>query len=516
MTSKHFFSFYPLIPVCLAFIIGIIAGERMKGNATDWLYGLYAIGAFAVLTIATYRQLILRTLSLLLTVGAFGLTLTLYTYNKLSVVLPNEKEVYEAVIISEPIEREKNVRFDMALLTGPLTGHRVRAFMQKDTVTSRHEYIRVGTGLVVRSRINAPKNFDDSNFDYIRYLNIDGIVAQTYIYANQWYSDTVSLKPLSHFERSRITALRSRHDLLKQISNTGIDGETYSLASAMLLGDRTKISSKIEDAYSTAGISHILSLSGLHLSIIYALLCFIWHGKAKQFLRELILLLAIWTYVFIAGAEPPLLRSALMITIYTIISVSGRNPLSLNVLAFTALIMLVLNPLYIYDVGFQLSFFSIGSIMILYKPITRLFNNTIIERKWFLKWIWHCMAISLAAQIGTAPLIALYFGHLPVYFLLSNIIAVPLTTGILYLSVFLLASSFIPAISSIVAFILSILVAALNTSMNFIASLPCASITGITINSTQVLWIYFTIVCLCLFIRRVYKTTYQKSYDFLS
>ncbi len=437
----------------------------------------------------------------------------------MNVDIPDEFTTYEAVIVSEPVDRAKHVRFDVAVLTGPLKGHSVRAYLQKDSVTNRHDLLRVGTGLVASSRFKQPKNYADSNFDYVRYLKIDDRVATTYIYDSQWCSDTVCLSSLSKIERTQISALRFRHDLLKRFRDTGLDGDAYALATAMTFGDRTELSQELEDTYSVSGVVHILSLSGLHLSIIYALLCFLSLGKRRRVLRELLLLVAIWAYVLIAGAEPPLVRSALMITIYSIVSVSGRNPLSLNVLAFTALIMLTINPLSLFDIGFQLSFLAIGSIMLLHAPIANMLKDTIVFRYTPLKWMWHTIVMSSVAQLGTAPLVAFYFGRLPVYYLIGNLLAIPLTTLILYMSVALLAVSFLPVfggltsiLGELLATVLTWFVSALNVSMSAIAALPHASIDGITLNSSQVFWVYFTIISTILLVRKLYKLMFPPTY----
>ncbi len=512
MKRSRFLSFYPLVPICLAFILGIVCGDRLEDYAVYWHIAalVAAILFFLVVVLRRFQQM--RTLALLVAVAALGTTLALLNFNRLEVDLPDDWQSYEAVIISEPVERDKNVRFDMKVLTGPLAGHSVRTYLQHDSVTGRHTLLRVGTGLVACSRFRRPVNRPESDFDYVRYLQVDGIVATTYVFDNQWVSDTVSLRTMSSLERSLLSALRFRHDLLKRYEAVGLDGDAYALATAMTFGNRNFVSEELQDTYAATGVAHILSLSGLHLGIIYALLCFLTFGKRRRTLRQFVLLLAIWTYVLIAGAHPSLIRSALMITIYSIIAVSDRNPLSLNVLAFAALIMLVVNPLYIYDVGFQLSFLSVGAIMLLHGRLSGIMNHTWIEKCRISRWVWHSVVMSLSAQLATAPLVAYYFDYLPVYFLMANIIAIPLTTLILYFSIAVLGASFIPILSSFLASALTVLVTALNVSMAFIASWPCASIEGIEINTVQVLWIYFTLICLCLLIRKVYNILFPTQY----
>lgn len=486
-------------------ICGMALADAFHERAGEWVFWFGGAMVLYLLVVVAFRRELLRTLLLLLATGVLGFSLMLLAYNRHAVSLPQDIETYEAVVISEPVERRTTIRFDMTVLTGPLAGRSVRASLQKDSITALHERLRVGSGLIVSSRFTYPKNFTTSNFDYVRHLLGEGIVAQTFIPDGRWESEAVSLQSLSHLERTKIAALRLRQDILRHFRDIGLDDATYSLAAAMTFGDRTKLSDDVEDTFSITGVAHILSLSGLHLSVIYALLCFLSFSRRRRIVRELVLLLAVWTYVMIAGSHPSLVRSALMITIYTFVSISGRNPMSLNVLAFTALIMLVANPLCLFDIGFQLSFFAIGSIMLLHKPVAGVFSERTLSRHRLLRWVWHTIVLSTVAQLGTAPLVAYYFGRFPVYFLIANLVAVPLTTLILYLSVVVLSLSFIPALGGILAKVLSGFVSLLNASMELISSLPCASIEGIEMSVWQVVWAYFTIAAVCLLVRRIYK-----------
>ncbi len=500
---------YPLVLPCLALIVGVVAGDNLADFSASWGWWLLA----AVLSVASaavfMRRAIVSSFALLLSFVFVGVFLTLRSYDSLRLELPDAEEEYCAVVVSEPEERGRIVRFDMTVLSGSLKGHSVRVALLKDTVDHRYCHLRVGSGIVASSVFKAPKNYYDSNFDYVRYLRGRGIVAQTFISYKNWKSAVLDLHDLPFLQRVRVGALSFRRQLLDRFGATGLDADAFALTSAMTFGNRIHLSEDVEDIYSITGISHILSLSGLHLSIIYALLCFLTLGRRRRVWREIILLMAVWSYVLIAGAEVALVRSAIMISIYSIVSISGREPMSLNVLAFAAMVMLIACPLSLFDISFQLSFLAIGFIMALHRPVCTLIPLRIRHAVPGVDLVWQSLVTSVVAQLGTAPLIAYYFGRLPVYFLLANLIAIPVTTLILYLSVALLFVSYVPLLGgvavSLIATALSILVAFLNSSMTFVASLPCSSVDGVIISTGQVFALYGVIVTLCMIGRLLVK-----------
>ncbi len=511
MPLHSLFSLYPLVPLCVSFIVGIVVGDCFEEYSSLWYGILFVTVGLIVGSLFFRRSPIVQTILLLCSASLLGCSLTLFYYDRTSINIPLDEEVYEAVIISEPIEKKKIVRFDMTVLTGTLKGHSVRVSLLKDTLTRSYEQLMIGDGIVACSRFTKPKNYYDSNFNYVRYLKGHGIVAQTFIGYDRWETSRVSLKTLSRLERLQLKAQRFRYNIFERYHSAGLEGDAFALASAMAFGDRTALSDDLEDTYAVSGVSHILSLSGLHLSVIYALLCFLTFGRKRHVVRELLLLFAVWAYVLMAGTEPPLVRSALMITVYSIISISGRNPMSLNVLAFAALCMLVVNPLTLYDIGFQLSFLAIGFIMVLHRPVASMLSMSFQRRHRVVKWVWHTVVMSFVAQLGTAPLITYYFGYLPIYFLIANLVAIPATTLILYLSIFILAFSWWPAVNTLLITALTYVVGLLNASMAGIASWPNASIENIQINTFQVYTIYFTIVCGCLCVYKMSIYNSQRS-----
>lgn len=298
----------------------------------------------------------------------------------------------------------------------------------------------------------------------------------------------------SRLSRSKAFFLLQRERLLQRLSDGGVEGDAYAVVAAMVLGDKSALTKELKDMYSVTGASHVLALSGLHLGIIYMLLSLLVPGRRWRMLSQLFLITSIWGFVFLVGMSLSVVRSAIMLSVYALLSLGHRDKMSVNTLAFTAMVMLMVSPRSLFDVGFQMSFMAVLSIL-LWMPVF----DGIFVREWLMehrivKWVWGMAAVSLAAQMGVAPLIAYYFGRFSTYFLLTNFLVVPAATLILWLSplVFLIPS---------LAYLLLYIVNGLNAMLAWMAALPCASI-GMHPSLIQVVMVYVIIAAVWLLIRR--------------
>lgn len=366
---------------------------------------------------------------------------------------------------------------------------KVKASIYRD---ERADKLCVGDGIKAVSLLEKPSGYADSDFDYGRYLLYHGYVATTFIYIDEWSKAVVDLTRLSLIQRTRIAALVFRDRLLRRYTDMGFSGQAYAVLAAMTLGDKSSLSDRLKEDYSVSGASHILALSGLHLGIIYAILSLIFLRRRWQIASQVLILLAIWTYVFIVGMSASVVRSAVMITVYSFVSLLNRNKMSLNTLAVAAVVILIVNPLYLYDVGFQMSFAAVFFIILFYRPVLNLIPGCVMGIP-VIRQIWQMMSVSFAAQIGVAPLIAFYFGRFSCYFLLTNIIVVPAATIILYGVVLMAALSFVPYLQTLLSALLLKVVVLLNSGVSFVAELPGASIDGIAIGLLQLVLIYVAI-----------------------
>lgn len=270
-------------------------------------------------------------------------------------------------------------------------------------------------------------------------------------------------------QRTQQYFLHQRTLLLERLQSSGLSDNQYAVVAAMALGDKSALTHELKDTYSKTGASHILALSGLHLGIIYALLSMLIVGRRWQMVTQVAIILSIWAFVFLVGMSASVVRSAVMLTVYALLALGHRQKMSVNTLAFTAIVMLLVTPKALFDVGFQMSFMAVFSILLFVPLFYRPFSAEYLMTHRVVKWLWGMVAVSIAAQIGVAPLIAYYFGRFSCYFLLTNFIVIPAATLILYLS---LATLLIPSIGVALASI----VGWLNTTLLYIATIPGATI----------------------------------------
>ena len=300
----------------------------------------------------------------------------------------------------------------------------------------------------------------------------------------------------SRTERSKAYFLHQRSKLLERFSDNGIDGDAYAVLAAMSLGDKSALSRDVKDTYSVSGASHVLALSGLHLGIIYMLLSMFLPRRRWPALSQLLIVLMIWAFVFLVGMSVSVVRSAVMLTLYGLLSIGNREKMSINALAFTAIAMLMWNPAWLFDVGFQMSFMAVLAILLFVPLFEDVFPaEYLMEHRW-LKWAWGMVAVSCSAQLGVAPLIAFYFGRFSTYFLLTNFIVVPAAILILWLSIVVLV---FPSL----AYLLLYIVQLLNAILLRITAIPGASIDGLHPSVLQVVLIYILIFCTYLLIGRI-------------
>ena len=410
--------------------------------------------------------------------------------------LPQGYITYRAVVASHPQVRGKTLRMDLWLLDDEAMPRRVKASLLRDTTSGADisrasetsNALEVGDGIVATSRMERPENYYSSNFDYPLYLRCHGFTATTLIAPDAWRKAVLTLDGLSRLERARLAAMRFRQHTLRQYLGIGLSDDEMAVAVAMALGDKSRITNDLRDIYSISGASHVLALSGLHLGIIYMLFSVLLGVRRRSVLREVLIILGIWSYALFTGLSPSVVRASLMITVYSFVGLVGRDRMSLNALSFTAIVMLLSNPLCLYDVGFQMSFLAVMAILIFYKPLYALVPAAFLEQHRWAKWVWAMVVVSCSAQLGVAPLTAYYFGRFSTYFLLTNFIV--------YLTALLFASAVVPPLMPWVAKALAMVVGWQNTLATWVASMPGSSVEHIQINRIQLLLVYVVIAAL--------------------
>ena len=474
----------PLFPLAVCLMIGIALCDWLN----NWPIGLIPLTLIAIATLAVKRHPRIQTIGIGCCVVLIGMIIGRKQQQQLDVEWPTECREWQAVITSEPKVKEKVIVFDALSITGK---NKWRCSILRD---KRSEQIQLGNGIVFYSQIKKIHEWQKGHFNYRRYLHCHGYTGEVFIRSHEWQSQALPLKDLSKIQRIRLLFLRWRHQLLEHFHQWDIDHEASGVITAMTLGEKNNLSPTIKDTYSRVGAAHILALSGLHLMIIYSIISMIvgwWHRWRTA--TQVITVLSIWGFALLTGLSTSVTRSAFMISIYALLSLGYREKMSVNTLSFTAIIMLIINPYAMYDMGFQLSFLAVLGIVLYHPLINGIIPPHIQQNHRWLSIIWGTTTVSIAAQIGTAPLIVYYFGRFCTWFLLSNYIVIPMATIILYLALFCIVFYWLPWVVNYAAIALSFIATTMNRLLADISRLPLCSIEGIHISTLQLFLLYIII-----------------------
>ena len=310
---------YPVLRIVLFFAIGIILGVELFGHISSKLWYVAFIISL-VLAVVVKGYSIAQTVVLFMACLCLGGCLAERELSSVRVDAPDGEVCYEAVVVSPLEEAGKVMRCDLLITNWPRPV-KIRASIFKD---ARAERLEPGNGLRVRSKLEKPASFAGSTFDYGRYLLFHGYSFTTFLYVDDWSGDVVSFERLSLVDRSKIKALQLRGKLLDNFKKLGIDGQDYAVLAAMTLGERVSMSKEMTDDYSASGALHILSLSGMHLGIIYAMLLLLFFKRRSSVIVQVIIVTAVWAYVFIAGLPVSAVRSAVMLSVCSFVNLLNR------------------------------------------------------------------------------------------------------------------------------------------------------------------------------------------------
>ncbi len=275
----------------------------------------------------------------------------------------------------------------------------------------------------------------------------------------------------------------------------GLQGDELAVLNALTLGDRTAIDQELNRAFTIAGVTHILSVSGLHVGLIFAilskLLSFLGKRKRGLVIKNTLIIIVLWSYAAISGFSPSVNRATVMFSFVLAGKIMQRDISIYNSLAASAFFLCLINPFNLFDIGFQLSYLALLSLVYFQPYIYRLlyFPNKVVN------YIWEVCSVSLAAQLGTLPLSLFIFHQFPNYFILSNLWALPLTGVTTYLSVALLTLNRLPYVSAVIAWLLEKSLWLLNSGVRFTEALPYAVSEHIAVSAPQ-LWLMSALVLL--------------------
>lgn len=281
-----------------------------------------------------------------------------------------------------------------------------------------------------------------------------------------FFSDT----SLVNAELSVFTCRFSVHDYLSTIfRNRGVAEANIPLLSALTFGERAALSPGIVDAFRASGVAHVLVVSGMHVGFLYLLVTFFVRRIPNRYLSAIAGLLILWSYAALVGFTLSVCRAVFMFSVLLLMKMVGERYRSFHALFLAAFIQLLITPAELFDVGFQLSYSAVLSILVFYP----LLPDIVVGRKESL-WkqallaIYKPIRLTISAQILIAPLVAYYFGQFPLYFVLTNL-AVTLLVPVIFIGGFLVL---IPYFGTLIAYPLNFLLTLLQSIVTAVASMP--------------------------------------------
>jgi competence protein ComEC len=324
-------------------------------------------------------------------------------------------------------------------------------------------------------------------FDYTQYLSSRGIAHQTFVDSSDWryIKKEIALTLPVKIREFCIAAFARQW---------GTESNTFGVGAALILGDKRGLTADLRQAYTDTGAMHVLAVSGLHVGMLALairwLLGWIPWLKRRVWFSLMLEISSVWLFTLASGASPSALRSAVMFSFLLLAKGVDREANVWNTLASSAFVLLAWQPSMLFDIGFQLSYFAVGGII---------YFHPLIYRLWYcpnrvLDYIWNLTAIGFAAQLVTAPLSLHYFHQFPLFFWLSGLIAVPLSSIILIGGLVLAALESLPFLGNFLGLLMGWSIDLLNGSMEFIQHLPYAVITGIWWNSWATLGVYLLMI----------------------
>lgn len=403
-----------------------------------------------------------------------------------------EKNASVIVEIEETELSDRPWKKTIATITNVKNGNHLNSCSEKVILYTQSQ-LAEGDILFLKSDFKTIENTNNpGEFDAKLYWNNKNIRKMAFV-------GEADFKFIDHKEisKQRLFFQGIRANLTRSL-DASLGEEEAGIAKALLLGDKSTLSIDTKKSFSNAGAMHVLAVSGLHVGIIMYLFLFVL-SKFSRFISKrsavLICVLLVWVYAGITGFSPSVMRAAFMFSILMIGQEMSRNTSSLNTLFFSAFVLLLIDPMLIYDIGFQLSYLAVLGILLTYETISKFIC---IKNKWLRK-VWEGTAVGISAQIFTVPLSLYQFHQFPNYFMLSNI-GIMIFAGVLLavgISFFMFKG--IIFLQSILIFTLGLGISMMLIFIQFIESLPGSVATGFTPSIWIVLLLYILIISFLFF-----------------
>jgi competence protein ComEC len=490
---------FPLAKITFSFVLGILIAyywlPSIIISVTHLFIGLLFFSTFYLLSKKNKKQNLFFGLSTYYTSFCIGMIALSINTDSLQISnYTHYKNAFESPHFIEITLREKlksndyNDRYIAVInrINNKYYSGRIIINVAKDSIQNS---LIVGNNIHVKTILHhntTPKN--PNQFDYDKYLVNKQIYAQIYALKSDIALNRKIKKDI-WFYTSRLQT-----KIIHNLEKAKFHKTEMNVALALILGQKQEISSDIVRDYKYSGVTHVLSVSGLHVGFIMLFILFILkpipNTKKGSFIKLITIIISLALFAIISGLSPPVLRSVVMFSFLAIGNHLRRNSNTYHTLLVSILLILLFEPYFLFDAGFQLSYIALFSILWL-QPLLK---NIWLPKNKIVKYLWEALTVSFAAQIGTFPICLYYFHQFPALFFVTNILILPVLSFIMIVGIVVMLISVFISCPEILIQVFEKSIYILNLIIHSIASLESFVIKNISFNSYYLISFYLLLV----------------------
>lgn len=497
---------FSIIKLCLCIVVGILLGNFLQIGFLLSLVGFAAIAIVFVLVFIRANKMWLQdsffgvtTYLLFIAVGILTWQLQLPKNNPqhFSNRIQGSSEVRVQAVVREVLKSYTNYDnyiVEVYKVNDTSVDGKLLLKIRKDSLINP---LNVDERVAFKNRVtNIPKPLNPHQFDYSQYMSHQKVLGQSELRASELFVFPTSSRTLKGY------AHRTREHIVASLKENGFKDDELGIIKALLLGQKDDISRDTYNNYAAAGVVHILAVSGLHVGIILAMLQFILSPlirfKNGRFLKMALIVTLLWAFAVLAGLSPSVVRAVTMFSFYAIALNLKRRTSTINVLFMSAMVLLLINPEFLFTVGFQLSYLAVFSIVML-QPVL----YSLIKRpKYFIsRLFWGVFTVTLAAQVGVLPLSLFYFHQFPGLFFITNVAIIPFLGFILSYGTVCIVLALLNILPPFLAIGFQIIIQTMNNFIGWVSHQEAFLFRDIHFSEIQTLAAYVLIVTLLLSLR---------------
>nr|MCH9661149.1 ComEC family competence protein [Bacteroidota bacterium] len=349
--------------------------------------------------------------------------------------------------------------------------------------------LKVDDQIVTRAQIEAiPSPSNPHQFNYKKYLERTGVFNQFNIQPEAFTLVDTQISSLKGYSE------KIRAKIISDLKRTSIEKEQRAIIQALLLGEKKEIDKQHYRDYAAAGALHILAVSGLHVGILYIIigrvLSFLNYLKKGKYIKSIIIVLLLWGFALLAGLSPSVVRAVTMFSFFALAELTNRHTNSLNTLCLSFFTLLLIAPSWLFQVGFQLSYMAVFFILWIQPKLYSLYT----PRFKLDRLLWSISTVTIAAQVGIAPMSIYYFHQFPGLFFITNLVVLPFLGILLCFGIIVIILNSVHALPDLLAIIYNQLIKALNLFIHWVASKEAFLFEDISFSGVQLIGTYVVIM----------------------